>query len=187
MTMECYMDALNEKTVLQEEQIVSDYVKLKMLQHMAEGLEDEAAGLGCRAEGLQEEEFLLARGIDEHYTEINRLLLKLQGLRSQRYDLLEKIEHLRSEASVLRERVWTGEDDLALDSLAKAGAVSDEDFHPDDAGWDDIRRESCYESGVGQLGPGPPKGAGLPAAPVFFRMLTAANVWARTGGQGDPA
>src|SRR5215831_6140634 len=76
------METLDEQPLEQENEIVADHVKLQMMQHMADGLDDEAAGLGCRAEGIQEEEFLLTREIDQHYTEINRLVLKLQGLRS---------------------------------------------------------------------------------------------------------
>jgi chromosome segregation ATPase len=171
--MERAVDMTDEKELSQEEQIVADYVKLKMLQHMAEGLEDEADGLHCRADALAEEEFLVVRNIDEHQTEINRLLLKLQGVRSARYDLLEKIDRLRSEASVLREKVWTGEDELAINSLEKAEAV---DCSPSsDSVRDDIPAETCYEGEVGERRPVSPKGA----TPVFFRMLGAANAPAR--------
>jgi len=165
------METVDEQALQQEDEIVADHVKLQMMQHMADGLEDEAAGLGCRAEGIEEEEFLLARTIDEHYTEINRLVLKLQGLRSQRYDLLEKIDRLRSEASVLRERIWTGEDELALSALASADAPPNGNASLDDAIDDDIRSETCYEGKVGERGLPLQQSGG----PVFFRQLRATN------------
>jgi chromosome segregation ATPase len=86
-------------------------VKTRMLEQMAEALEDEAAGLYRRAAGFEEEEFLLNKEIGERQTEINRLLLKLEGMRGERDRVLEKIEQVSSEAAAVRERVFNGNDE----------------------------------------------------------------------------
>src|SRR5437868_15262133 len=80
--------------------------KLRMLEQMAEALEDEAAGLYRRAAVYEEEEFLLAREIEERQTEINRLSLKLTSLRADQDALLEKITALNGEAKALRQQVY---------------------------------------------------------------------------------
>lgn len=97
--------------------------KMCMLAQMAEALEDEAAGLYRRAAGYEEEEFLLEREIEARQTEINRLALKLNGLRADRDALLEKIDSLTGEAVALREEVYSKEEARALDAIARA-AVS---------------------------------------------------------------
>ena len=50
-----------------------------MLDQMAEGLEDQAAGLSLRTAGLEEEESFLCKEIARHETEVNRLLLRLES------------------------------------------------------------------------------------------------------------
>src|SRR5215208_6944010 len=88
----------------------SPRVKGRMLKQMAEALEDEAAGLYRRASAYEEKEFLLNCEINERQTEINRLLLKLEAMRSQRDGLLEKIEAIRDEAADLREEIGNSEE-----------------------------------------------------------------------------
>ena len=70
----------------------SPQMRTMLLEQMAEALEDEAAGLYRRAAAFEEDEFLLNREIDDRQTEINRLQLKLDGLRSERDRLMERIE-----------------------------------------------------------------------------------------------
>ena len=81
---------------------------------MAEALEDEASSLLLRAAGLEEEELLLNRRIDEHQTEINRLQLKLQAIQSERDGLFDRVETLRDEARAMTEEAYNNEDEIAL-------------------------------------------------------------------------
>ncbi|HEY6330257.1 MAG TPA: hypothetical protein VI756_13035, partial [Blastocatellia bacterium] len=104
----------------------SDRLKLVMLQQMAEGLEDEANGLNRRAKSLEEEEFLLSAEVQERLTEINRLNLRLEGLRSERDSLLERVEALRREAIHIKEEVLDNEEELALESLAMGGGITEQ-------------------------------------------------------------
>lgn len=89
-------------------------VKVRMLGQMAEALEDQVAGLYCRAAGFEEEEFLLNREIGERQTEINRLLLKLEAIRAERDRVIEKIESISREAAEMREEVCDSEEELAV-------------------------------------------------------------------------
>jgi predicted RNase H-like nuclease (RuvC/YqgF family) len=93
-----------------------------MLQQMAEALEDEAAGMYRRAAAYEEEDFLLNCEINERQTEINRLLLKLEAMRSDRDRLLEKIEALRNEAASLREVGFNSEEEIALSVIGNRRA-----------------------------------------------------------------
>jgi chromosome segregation ATPase len=92
----------------------SPLIRMKMLEQMAEALEDEAASCCRRVAGLEEEEFLLSRQIDERQTEINRLQLKLDGLRCEREGLFNRIESLRTEATAMKEEAFNNEDEIAL-------------------------------------------------------------------------
>src|SRR5258707_5813357 len=83
-------------------------VKTRMLEQMAEALEDEASGLYRRAAAFEEEEFLLNKEIGERQTEINRLLLKLDGMRAERDRVIDEIEQISSEAAGVRERAFNG-------------------------------------------------------------------------------
>jgi predicted RNase H-like nuclease (RuvC/YqgF family) len=83
--------------------------RMRLLEQMAEALDDEAAGLYRRAASFEEEEVLLNREIDARQTEINRLQLKLDALRAERDRLIEKIETLTEEATALRDRALAGE------------------------------------------------------------------------------
>ncbi|HKP86297.1 MAG TPA: hypothetical protein VJZ26_09385 [Blastocatellia bacterium] len=100
----------------------SSRVKMRMLEQMAEVLEDEAAGLYYRAAGFEEEEFLLNREIEERQTEINRLQLKLDALRSERDGVLGKIESVTSEAAEMREALYRFEQAFVFQSLSPAQA-----------------------------------------------------------------
>lgn len=85
-------------------------VKTRMLEQMAEALEDEAAGMYRRAAAFEEEEFLLNKEIGERQTEINRLQLKLEGMRAERDRVIEKIEQISIEAVAVRERAFNGDE-----------------------------------------------------------------------------
>lgn len=94
----------------------SPRVKTRMLEQMAEALEDEAAGLYRRAAAFEEEEFLLNREIGERQTEVNRLLLKLEAMRAERDRVIEKIEQISSEAAAVRERAFNGDEEDSIDA-----------------------------------------------------------------------
>ena len=95
----------------------SPRLKMRMLQQMAEALDDEAEGLYHRAAAFEDEEFLLTREIEQRQTEINRITLKRESLRGERDRLLEKVETLKSEAAAMREEVFNGEAEMALDGF----------------------------------------------------------------------
>lgn len=92
-------------------------VKTRMLEQMAEALEDEAAGLYRRAAAFEEEEFLLNKEIGERQTEINRLLLKLEAMQAERDRVIEKVEQISSEAAAVRERAFDGDEEDALAAI----------------------------------------------------------------------
>jgi chromosome segregation ATPase len=101
-------------------------VKVRMLQQMAAALEDEAGGLYRRMAAFEEEEFLLTREIEERQTEINRLNLKLDAIRSERSGLLDRARAVMSEAAAMREQVWEGEEAMALLVMDGAQAGGEE-------------------------------------------------------------
>lgn len=109
---------------------MSSRVKMRMLEQMAEALEDEAAGLYRRAAAFEEEEFLLNREIEERQTEINRLLLKLESLRAERDGVLEKIESITSEASQMRDEAFKNEEDEVAFRAIDCAQVEDEMVEP---------------------------------------------------------
>jgi septal ring factor EnvC (AmiA/AmiB activator) len=96
-----------------------------MLDQMAEGLEDQAAGLSRRAAGFEEEESLLTKEIARHETEINRLLLRLDAVRSDRDSVVERIESLKREASGIREQLFVCEEEAALAAIDPASFQSE--------------------------------------------------------------
>jgi predicted RNase H-like nuclease (RuvC/YqgF family) len=114
------MTMLNDCEVAQDGGISSPRARMRMLQQMAEALEDEAAGLYRRAAAYEEEEFLLNHEITERQTEIKRLLLKLEAMRSQRDGLLEKIDAIRNEATAIREEAFNSEEEIALAAIDNA-------------------------------------------------------------------
>ena len=81
----------------------SSQMRTMLLEQMAEALEDEALGLYRRAAAFEEDEFLMNKEIDDRQTEINRLQLKLDGVRSERDRLMERIERITDEAQALRD------------------------------------------------------------------------------------
>jgi chromosome segregation ATPase len=114
------MTILNDCGVAQGVGISSPHVRMRMLQQMAEALEDEAAGLYRRAAAYEEEEFLLNNEIAERQTEINRLTMKMEAMRSERDGLLEKINAIRDEAAAMREEAFNSEEEIALAAIDNA-------------------------------------------------------------------
>jgi uncharacterized coiled-coil DUF342 family protein len=90
---------------LTEQDEPTEPAKKRMLEQMADALEDEVASLFRRAATF-EEELLLNRGIGERQTEINRLLLKLEGVRAERDRVMEKIGAISREAEAMREELF---------------------------------------------------------------------------------
>lgn len=86
-------------------------VKARILEQMAEALEDEAGGLYRRAAAFEEEETRLNSEIGERQTEISRLLLKLEAMQAERNRVMEKIDLISHEASLIRDRVFSSEED----------------------------------------------------------------------------
>jgi hypothetical protein len=131
-------------------------VKMRMLEQMAEALEDQVAGLYRRAAAFEEEEFLLNREVEERQTEINRLMLKLEAMRAERDRVMERIESISGEAAAMREEVFNGEEEVALAAIESSTA------------------EASTGPGCGDLQPGftggdPSRGA------MFFRRMTLAE------------
>jgi hypothetical protein len=111
----------------------SGHFKRAMLQQMAEALEDQVAALCRRVVAFEEEDFLLTREIEEHMSEINRLHLKLDGVRDQRDHMLERVECLRAEASSMREAVFGSEKegtDLLGVKVMLSDQAADDDRRP---------------------------------------------------------
>lgn len=118
----------------------SSQMRSMLLEQMAEALEDEAAGLYRRAAAFEEDEFLLNKEIDDRQTEINRLQLKLDGLRSERDRLIERIETITEEAQGLR--------DESLNSYALESASPD---HHIDSGAMYFRRATLTDTAAGRV------------------------------------
>src|SRR3984893_5878615 len=91
----------------------SPRVKARMLEQMAEALEDEVSGLYRRAAAFEEEESLLNKEIGERQTEINTLLVKLDAMRAERDRVIEKIELVSHESALMRDRAISCEEDGA--------------------------------------------------------------------------
>jgi predicted RNase H-like nuclease (RuvC/YqgF family) len=145
------MTILNDCEVAQGGRISSPRAKMKILRQMAEALEDQAGALYRRAAAYEEEEFLLDHEITERQTEINRLLLKLEAMRSERDGLLGKIEAIRNEAAAMREEAFNSEEEVALAAL------------------DDARVEDALEA-IGSEGRASYSGGG-PQTSAYFRRI----------------
>lgn len=115
----------------------SPQMRTMLLEQMAEALEDEAVGLYRRAAAFEEDEFLLNKEIDDRQTEINRLQLKLDGLRSERDRLIERIDTITEEAQALR--------DESLNTYASEIGVPSLD-HDSDASAMYFRRATLTET-----------------------------------------
>lgn len=100
----------------------STAVKMRILEQMAEALEDQVGALYRRAASFEEDEFLLNREVEDRQTEINRLMLKLEAMRAERDRVMEKIETISSEAAAIREEVFSGEEELALAAIERSAA-----------------------------------------------------------------
>jgi len=102
-------------------------VKMRILEQMAEALEDQVAGLYRRAAAFEEEEFLLNREVEDRQTEINRLSLKLDSMRSERDRVMEKIESISREAAAMREALVDDEENHALAGIEEGSLGVDEE------------------------------------------------------------
>ena len=120
----------------------STQMRTMLLEQMAEALEDEAVGLYRRAAAFEEDEFLLNKEIDDRQTEINRLQLKLDGLRSERDRLIQRIETITEEAQGLR-------DESLNNCASEIGAPSLD--HDNDAGAMYFRRATLTETAGGSV------------------------------------
>src|SRR5262249_41466444 len=99
-------------------------VKIRMLEQMAEALEDQVSVLYRRAATFEEEEFLLNREIEERQTEINRLTLKLGAMQAERDRVMDKIELISKEACDMREKIVDHEEEFLLASIESAASQS---------------------------------------------------------------
>jgi predicted RNase H-like nuclease (RuvC/YqgF family) len=126
-------------------------VKIRMLEQMAESLEDQVSGLYRRAATFEEEEYLLNREIEERQTEINRLTLKLETMQVERDRVMDKIELISKEACAMREKIIDHEEEFAIASIENAGS------HPAPIGGSNDPRFADSEQSPG---------------PMFFRRLT---------------
>lgn len=131
-------------------------VKMRMLEQMAEALEDQVAGLYRRAAAFEEEEFLLNREVEERQTEINRLVLKLEAMRAERDRLMERMESISSEAAAMREEVFNREEEVALAAIESSTAEAS-------------TRPGCGDVQQGFTGGDPSRAA------MFFRRMTLAE------------
>ncbi len=104
----------------------SPRVKMRILEQMAEALEDQVAGLYRRAAAFEEEEFLLNREVEDRQTEINRLSLKLDSMRSERDRVMEKIESISREAAAMRDALVDDEENNALAGIEEGGLEVDD-------------------------------------------------------------
>ena len=102
-------------------------VKMRILEQMAEALEDQVAGLYRRAAAFEEEEFLLNREVEDRQTEINRLTLKLDSMRGERDRVMEKIESITREAAAMRDALVDDEENNALAGIEEGGLEVDEE------------------------------------------------------------
>jgi chromosome segregation ATPase len=128
------MESLNEMELAVNGTPPSPQVRMCMLEQMAEALEDQIAALYRRAAAFEQEEFLLYGEIEERQTAINRLRLKLEGLRSDRVGVLNRIEAITTEAAALREEVFRHEEAVVLAAIERSQegeylAFNDPDEH----------------------------------------------------------
>ena len=116
---------MNQDSLPAASRAIAPHIRMKILLQMAQSLEDEAEGLYRRAAVFEEEEFMLNPEIEERLTEITRLQLKLEAL--------------RSEADTMREEVFNGEGEIAL-------AIASDRVEEDWGGpsRDDDRRNSIF-------------------------------------------
>ena len=114
------MTALTENKISAPSTKAQDRVKMRLLEQMAEALEDEASALYRRAAAFEEEEFILSHELGERQTEINRLLLKIEAMRAERDRVTDRIETISLEAIALREEAFNGQRGTAESSSGKA-------------------------------------------------------------------
>ena len=95
-------------------------VRVRILEQMAEALEDHVAGLYRRAAAFEEEEFLLNREVEERQTDINRLLLKLESMRADRDRVIERIDSLSNEAGAIRDEIFSADEQVTLAAIERS-------------------------------------------------------------------
>lgn len=108
------MNTLDEKEALPGDHSASPYVKMSMLQQMAEALDDEAAALNRRAAAFEEEASAISRELQERQAALNRLTLKVEAMCSEHDSLMKKVASIKQEAAAMREEACNIEDDIAL-------------------------------------------------------------------------
>jgi len=108
----------------------SPRAKARVLEQMAEALEDEVGGLYRRAAAFEEEESLLNTEIGERQTEINRLLLKLDAMLAERDRVMEKIDLVSHEAALMRERAFSCHEGNAHSDTEEARSQGRDDDAP---------------------------------------------------------
>ena len=133
-------------------------VQMKILEQMAESLEDQIGALYRRAAGFEEEEFLLSREVEERQTEISRLLLKLESIRAERDRVMEIIESISAESTEIKEEILRTEEEIAL---AAIGRLTEEASTGSSFAGDDkqlcatfFRRMTVVEKAGELIGPG---------------------------------
>ena len=114
------MTGIDEINETECEVIPSRAVRMRILEQMAEALDDHVAGLYRRAAAFEEEEFLLNREVEDRQTEINRLLLKLESMRADRDRVFKKIESLSNEAGAIRDEIFRGDEAGALAAIERS-------------------------------------------------------------------
>jgi chromosome segregation ATPase len=105
--------------------IASPQVRMRILQQMAEALEDEASSLYRRASSFEEEEMLLSQQIEDRQTEIGRIQLRLEAVKCEREGIAERVERLRREATAMREEIFNSEDEIALSFIDDPPSAND--------------------------------------------------------------
>ena len=128
------MTILEDAEVIPHETVQASRMKMRMLEQMAEALEDEAAGLYRRATSFEEDEFLLNQEIEVRQTEISRLMLRLDSLRSERDGVLEKIGSITAEAGGMREELYKIEQYFMFSVLSPAPSEDDCEWEVADFG-----------------------------------------------------
>ena len=98
--------------------ISAERLRLKMLEHRASALEQESSSLVRRAAALERQESLVRDEIEHYEDEVNRLVLRLKSLQTERESLSQRIELLKCNTRGLREEIVNAEEELALDSLS---------------------------------------------------------------------
>ncbi|HKV37898.1 MAG TPA: hypothetical protein VJX67_01705 [Blastocatellia bacterium] len=153
--------------------------RLKMMQQIAEGLEDEAHSLTRRARAIEEEEAQISQEVEELQTGIQRLSLRSTSLRGEREALLAKIDKLHHEADSIRDKAISAEEELALQSLELRAAVRTAPDRRETPRLSSASVEAAPASAPRQEPEpqsAPPDSNGNRQESVFFRRISLMNV-----------